>query len=134
MTKSCLNDVWKELNWVEITHSIMHYLFAIDILHKKNWYARWTDIAQELKVTPWSCSVALKNLIKKWLIQEDVNRFVFLSKNWKDIVEKWVYKRDILVNFFEKKLNLDKEIAQTNACKIEHLLWDEVIEAISKMK
>lgn len=134
MNNHCLNDVWKELNWIEITHSIMHYLFAIDTLHKKNWYSRWVDIAQELWVTAWSCSISIKNLIKKWLIQEDDNKFLKLSNNWKEIVEKWLYKRNILIDFFENKLNLDYQISQSNACKIEHLLSDEVIDAIKKIK
>jgi hypothetical protein len=45
--QNCLTSVWKQ-NSVEITHSILHYLFAIESLHQKNGYARGVDIAQNL--------------------------------------------------------------------------------------
>lgn len=55
--QKCLNDVWKELNTIEITHSMIHYLYAIDFLLKKNGYARGVDIANNLEITAGSCSI-----------------------------------------------------------------------------
>ncbi len=129
----CINNCWKYENNIEITHSIIHYLFSIDFLLKTSWYARWVDIAKNLSITPWSCSTALKNLIKKWFIYEDTNKFIFLTKLWEEIVEKANYKRNILLNFFKNTLSLNDNISNINACNIEHLLSDEVIEAIKKI-
>lgn len=131
--QNCLTSVWKQ-NSVEITHSILHYLFAIESLHKKNGYARGVDIAQNLWITAGSCSIGLKNLLKKELIKEDQNKMISLSKLWKDVVKKAEYNKEVLLDFFLNTLKLQKEIAQTNACKIEHLLWDEVIDAIKNLK
>jgi len=50
------------------------------------------------------------------------------------VVKKAKYKKEILLNFFINTLKLDEKIAQTNACKIEHILDDSVIEAIKNMK
>ncbi len=131
--QNCLTSVWKQ-NSVEITHSILHYLFAIESLHQKNGYARGVDIAQNLWITAGSCSIGLKNLLKKDLIKEDENKMISLSKLWKEVVKKARYNKEILLNFFINTLKLDENIAQTNACKVEHILSDEVIEGIKNMK
>lgn len=127
---TCVNDVWREENGVEITHSIIHYLSAIDDLHNKNWYSRAVDIANNLWITAGSCSIGLKNLLKKWLIKEDENKFIFLSDLGKEVLQKAVFKRDILCNFFAKKLWVPAEKAFINACKIEHILDDEIIQKL----
>lgn len=128
----CLNNVWKEHKWVEVTHSIIHYLYAIDFLLKKQWYARAVDIANNLEITPGSCSISLKNLLKKWFIKEDENRFILLSNMWKSVVEKALGKRKTLMDFFQNKLWIENKKAEINACNIEHLLDDEIIEKLQK--
>lgn len=59
------NQVWKEFEENEITHSVAHYLMAIDELHKDFGYARAVDIAKELEISAASCSNGLKSLLKK---------------------------------------------------------------------
>jgi len=127
-----LNEVWKEYDEWEVTHSILHYLFAIDELHRNKWYARAVDIANNLNITAWSCSISLKNLLKKNLILEDENKFYSLSNKWKKIVKETIEKREVLYNFFHDKLWLDKNISNINACKLEHLIWTEVIKKIKE--
>ncbi len=131
--QECLNSVWRE-NTIEITHSMLHYLFAIEELRKKNGYARGVDISNHLWITPWSCSIGLKSLWKKWLIIEDSNKMISLSQSGQEIIKKAKYKKEILLNFFIDILKLDENTAQTNACKIEYILSDEVIEALEKFK
>jgi DtxR family transcriptional regulator, Mn-dependent transcriptional regulator len=60
-----INDVWKKYEEHEITHSIVHYLFSIDALLTEKGYARAVDIAKMLGITPGSCSISLRKLIKK---------------------------------------------------------------------
>jgi len=131
---NCNNDSWKELEAIEITHSIIHYLYAIDYLHKTNWYARRVDITKNLSITAWSCSISLKNLLKKWLIIEDENRFIFLSDLWKEVVLKANHKREVLLDFFQNKLWLSPIISSSQSCKLEHVINDEIIEKILKIK
>lgn len=128
-----INDVWKEFWNIEITHSIIHYLFAIDFLVKNKWYCRAVDIVNNLWITAWSCSISIKNLIKKDLIIEDENKFIKLSDKWEYITKKAIYKRNILNDFFIS-IWLNKDTAQSEACKIEHLLLDEVVEKIKDFR
>lgn len=130
---SCNNTSWKEIDSVKITHSIVHYLYAIDYLHKTNWYARAVDIAKNLSITAWSCSISIKNLLKKWFIIEDENKFIFLSNLWREIVSKANYKREVLLDFFHHKLWVDLPLATVQSCKLEHLIDMKIIEKIKNI-
>ena len=129
---SCINDVWKDYEWIEITHSIIHYLFAINQLVSEKWYARAVDISNNLNITAGSCSISIKNLLKKWFIKEDENKFIKLSTKWNKIVKSALYKREVLINFFQNNLWLNEDISNSEACKIEHLISDEVINKIKE--
>lgn len=120
------NLFWKEFESVEVTHSSVHYLFAIDKLLWQNGYARAVDISKELNITAWSCSIWLKNLLKKWFIIEDDNKFVRLSKKWEKIKVIVNNNREIWIDFFINNLWLSKDEAAKNACKLEHLIDPEV--------
>lgn len=86
-----------------------------------------------LGITPGSCSISLKKILKKGLITEDENKFLQLSQDGKNIVEKTKHTRGILIDFFTKNLGIDPEEAEINACKIEHLISDEIVEKLEKL-
>ncbi len=86
-----------------------------------------------LGITPGSCSISLKKLLKKEFVSEDENKFVILTQAGKDIVEQTKHTRAILIDFFTNKLNVDEKEAEINACKIEHLISDEIVEKIQKL-
>lgn len=124
--------VWKDYDKSDITHSVVHYLFAIDELCSSQWYARAVDIAKRLDVTAGSCSVSLKSLLKKWLIIEDENKVVKLSLHWEEVVKRIAHTRNIFFTFFHEKLWVSKSVATANACKIEHLIDSEVTTSLEK--
>jgi DtxR family Mn-dependent transcriptional regulator len=132
MTHS-INQFWREFDDTEITHSIAHYLLSIDALLSEKGYARGVDIANALSITAGSCSIGLKSLQKKWYIQEDESKFISLSTTGKTIVSTVLWNRDILSRFFMTKLGLPRDIATTNACKIEHLIDSEVVDGMAKL-
>ncbi len=126
------NSVWKEFEENDITHSATHYLFAVEELLTSNWYARAVDISKKLDITPWSCSIWIKSLLKKWLLQEDENKFIKLTKHWQEIVERARKNRELFTKFFMQNLNVDEKNAVINACKIEHLIWEEITLGLDK--
>lgn len=128
--KKEIHAVWKQFEENELTHSATHYLLAIHDLLETNGYARMIDVSKKLEITPGSCSVWLKNLLKKWLIEEDDNKFIRLSKNSQKIVTDTLYARKVLIKYFIKTLWVDEEMAVINACKIEHLLDISIIKKI----
>ena len=126
------SSVWKDFDKNEVTHSVTHYLFAIDSLVKDNGYARAVDIAKKLDITAGSCSTWIKGLLKKWLAVEDENKFLKLSSHGKEIVEKIGKTRKIFETFFIKNLWVSKALATSNACKIEHLIDEEITDLLAK--
>lgn len=115
-------QVWKEYEDHEITHSMAHYLMAIQDLLKRQGYARVTDVARELEITPGSASVSLKALKAKGFVSEDQNRFLGLTEVGEKVAhDVHVANRSFIV-FFNELLGVDPEQASIDSCKIEHLV------------
>jgi len=72
-------DVWREFEHNEITHSGAHYLMTVQQLIEDQGYARVSDVAREMHITPGSASIMIKSLREKGYLEEDRNRFLKLS-------------------------------------------------------
>ncbi len=117
-----MNDVWKSFAANEITHSMAHYLTTLHKLHEDRGYARVSDVARELEVTKGSVSTQMKHLKEKGFVIEDENRFLLLTSEGDSIAREVMHNREIIIHFFQKVLGVDPVQAETDACKIEHLL------------
>lgn len=126
------SQVWKEFEENDISHSAAHYLLAIDELHEDPWYARAVDIARELDITAGSCSTGLKALLKKWLIEEDKNKFILLSETGRNIVDKIKQNRELFIQFFHWILGAKQDESVITACKIEHLISPHITRKLKK--
>jgi DtxR family Mn-dependent transcriptional regulator len=125
-----MKDVWKKFDETEPSHSSIHHLMAIYQLHKKNGYARGIDVAHFLNITRGSVSITLTRLKDKEYINEDENKFYCLTDEGQRIVNSVLSKRHILERFFTEVLQVPDEIAEIDACKIEHLLSNETGEKL----
>ena len=124
-------DVWKEFEDNQITHSAAHYLMAIKQLLEDYGYARVTDIAKSLNITRGSCSISLKPLKKRGLVVEDENRFLKLIEEGQRLAELVELNDKLLELLFGEVLGVDQDQAEIDACKIEHLLSIEVSTRLS---
>lgn len=115
-------ETWKKFDDVELTHSSVHHLMAIHTSIKDNGYARGIDIAKHLDITRGSVSITLRKLIEKQYIVEDENKFVKLTEFGKQYVESVISQRRTLILFFAEILDVPKQTAEADACRIEHLL------------
>ncbi|MBI4584817.1 MAG: metal-dependent transcriptional regulator [Planctomycetes bacterium] len=115
-------NVWKSFAANEVTHSMAHYLTTLLDLHERRGYARVTDIAKELDVTKPSVTVQLKQLKEKGMVSEDENRHFRLTSEGQAIAREVIHNRQVLIRFFQNVLEVDPVTAETDACKIEHLL------------
>ena len=123
-------DVWKQFEENNITHSAAHHLIAVQELRKQRGYARVTDVAKHLNITTGSASTNLKNLKNKGLITEDENRFLVLSEEGGRLAEA-VKRRKILLNkLFVDVLSVDQSQAEIDACKTEHLISPETTKKL----
>ncbi len=116
------NEVWKEFEDNQLTHSAAHYLMTIHELLESQGYARVTDIAKRLNITRGSCSISLKPLKKRGLVVEDANKFLSLSEEGRRLAIIIERNDELLETLFRDILGVEAEQAEIDACKIEHLL------------
>lgn len=130
MSNNMAADTWKEFKENELTHSMAHYLMAVRDLIDESGYARIVDISRRLNIARSSASIGLKALVEKGLIAEDTNKFLHLTEQGRCLADGIVGKKIVLKRFFEDILNISPDLAEVDACKIEHLVS---IETISRM-
>ncbi len=108
-----------------------NYLETILMLSKKRPVVRSVDIANELGFKKSSVSIAMKNLREKEHITVTEEGFIYLTESGKKIAEM-VYERHEVISECLVKLGVPKEIADEDACRMEHILSDESFDAIKK--
>ncbi len=111
--------------------SIEDYLETILSLQKKLGQVRSIDIANEMNFSKPSVSVAMKNLREKDYILIDPSGYITLTEIGKKQAEDVLEKHTILSNWLIS-LGVNKEIAQEDACRMEHDISDESFSAIKK--
>ena len=120
-----INQVWKSFAEHEVSHSAAHYLTTLHELHERRGYARVSDVAKELGVTKGSVSVQMRHLREKGWVIEDENRHLQLTEMGRSVALDVMHNREVLVEFLRSVLGLSGEQAETDACKLEHLVSPE---------
>ncbi len=112
--------------------SAENYLETILILSKKRPVVRSVDIANELGFKKSSVSIAMKNLREKEHITVTEEGFIYLTDSGKAIAEK-IYERHEVLSAALEKLGVPREIADEDACKMEHVLSTESFSALKEL-
>lgn len=117
----------------KLTTSLEDYLEAILFLEGKNRVARVKDIAEYLSVQMPSVTGALKTLRSKELVEYERNSFINLTKEGLKIAKSIRKRHDILHDFLKEILLLPEEIADDEACKIEHAIDQSTASRINNL-
>ncbi|MBC7110318.1 MAG: metal-dependent transcriptional regulator [Archaeoglobi archaeon] len=116
----------------ELSKSVEDYLETILRIVKEKGYARVKDIAEELDVKPASVTEMLNKLSNEGLVNYEKYSGVTLTDEGRERAEKITRVHEML-----KKLliliGVPEEIAEEDACKIEHVLHEESIRRILKL-
>lgn len=123
MTRN-INDssYWREFENNDLTHSMAHYLMAIDSLRDNFGYARVTDVAEMLEVSRGAASMSISALKKRGWVTEDHNRFLLLTEEGESMAHLVEHNFTVLSTFFQEVLGVSKDVALGDACKMEHLM------------
>jgi len=105
------------------------YLETIHVLSQKLPVVRSLDIAEYMDVSKPSVSRAVGLLKDDGYITVEKSGFIFLTEKGKAVAEK-VYERHQLLTEALKRLGVSEDIAEQDACKIEHYLSEETFIAI----
>ncbi len=113
-----------------LTESMEDYLEAILELEKTQKVARVKDIADRLSLQRGSVSGALKNLEEKQLINYEPYSFITLTPKGKKIAEEVAHRHAVLKDFLLNVLQIDPLIAETTACRMEHVIDKTTVERL----
>mgnify|MGYP002860374510 CR=1 FL=1 len=117
---------------MNIHESAEDYLEKMLMLREKKGYIKSIDIARELGVTKPSVSYAVKNLREDGYITMDKGGEIHLLEKGEKIAANILGRHRLLCSVLEA-IGVSEENAHTDACKIEHDLSDETIDAIRKI-
>ena len=116
---------------MKIQESAENYLETILVLSKRIGAVRSIDIVNELNFTKPSVSIAMKNLRQSELIEVDTNGYISLLPAGLEIAQK-IYERHTLLTEWLIHIGVSSDTADTDACKIEHIISTESFLAIKK--
>ena len=116
---------------MKIKESAENYLETILMLEKRKGAVRSIDIATALEYSKPSVSVAMKNLRENGYIETSSDGYITLTDKGREIAVE-MYERHTMITRWLVSLGVPEEIAQDDACKIEHVLSAETFEAIKR--
>lgn len=105
------------------------YLEAILVLQKKLGMVRSVDVARHMEVSKPSVCHAVATLRDGGFLTMDEDGFLHLTDIGRDVAEK-IYERH---QFFTEQFiaaGVDPEIAERDACRIEHAISQDTFEKI----
>ena len=107
------------------------YLKAIFVLSKKIGEVHSVDVARYLGITKPSVSQAVSVLKKEGYLFMDSKRVLHLTEMGEEIAEK-VYERHCFFTSYLVSLGVDPQIAEEDACRMEHAISEESFEKIKQ--
>ncbi len=120
-------------NEITLTDSMEDYLEIISILGQKKKYVRVKDIAKEMKVKMPSVTSALKILAEKNLVRHEKYEYVELTEQGIIIANEIKDRHNLIAKFLIDVLKIEPDIAEKDACGIEHSVSPITIERLIKL-
>ena len=107
------------------------YLESILVLSQKNAPVRSMDVAKYLGVSKPSVSRAMAILKNGNYVRIDEQGYITLAEAGRKIAEK-IYERHVVLSKFLVGLGVNRQTAEEDACRIEHIISDEAFDIIKK--
>lgn len=108
------------------------YLETILILEKRNGHVRSIDVARELNFSKASVSRAVGLLKDDDFITVDASGYIELTGKGTRKAKDIYNKHEVLTSFFTNVIKVSPEIAEEDACKIEHVISKDTFQGIER--
>ncbi|MCA1927189.1 MAG: metal-dependent transcriptional regulator [Calditerrivibrio sp.] len=115
----------------ELTKSLEDYLETILILENKEGGARVTSIAKRLNVKKPAVTSALRMLSDKKFVIYTPYKVVKLTDEGRKLAESVLKRHQVITKFFVELLNIPENVAENDACKIEHVISEYTFNRLS---
>ena len=122
--------VWRAFDANEITHSAAHYLLAVARLSAAGGTPRAADVARFLGVSRAAVSLQLRALQQQGLVAVGGGQVLRVTTAGADLAARVTSKRTVIRTLLAEVLGVTPEVAETDACKAEHLLSGEAAAAL----
>ena len=117
-----------------LSASLEDYLEIICNLLETSQSVKAVEIAKKLNISRASVSEALTKLAEKDYIIYEGHKGITITEKGLKKAQAVIDKHNTLTTFFTDILNLEKEEAISNACKVEHVISDELFEKLKQFK
>lgn len=116
---------------MKVMESAENYLETILMLKASKGNVRSIDVANELGYSKPSVSVAMKRLREKGQIVVEESGNIELTDAGREIAEK-IYERHTLLTTLLEEIGVSPEVAEEDACRVEHYISDETFARIKE--
>jgi DtxR family Mn-dependent transcriptional regulator len=115
----------------DLSGKLEDYLEAMLELEEEDRPARVKDISQALSVHKSTVTSALRNLSEKGLVNYHPYEIARLTPKGRKIAREVTRHHKVIRRFLKEVLFLDDETAEQNACRMEHVVDQEVLERLT---
>jgi len=116
-----------------LSAALQDYLEAILELDREKGAARVRDIAAALSVHKSTVTAALKSLSERGLVNYVPYELVSLTAEGRQIAEEVTAHHGMIRRFLEDILLVDENVSEKNACRMEHVMDDEVVSRLGHL-
>ena len=114
----------------ELSESLEDYIEIVFNLISEHKVARVRDIAKAKNVKMSSVVSALKRLDNEKLINYEAREYVELTEAGNDLAKRLTRRHNFLTRFLVAILQVDPQIAESDACSIEHSISSETMSRL----
>jgi DtxR family Mn-dependent transcriptional regulator len=126
-------DVMDQIKYVKDYSTFeQEYVELIYSLQKNNPVARIKDIAQLRDVASPTVTVAVDRLRKAGLVEHEKSGYVTLTEEGLALAKRLERRHTLLLEFLNHVLGVEADIAELDACNIEHILHKKSIDSLEK--
>ena len=114
-----------------LTSVMEDYLEAIFDLDQEKKFIRVKDIAKRMDVKMPTVSSMLKTLNGRGLVNYEKYEYVELTKDGEDVGKEMRRRHEVLLKFLTEILEIEFDIANAEACKMEHTLSSATLDRLT---
>ncbi len=115
---------------MSVSPAMEDYLETILLLERQGGAARVTDVANRMGVAKSSVHTALHNLSDKGLLIQEHYGTIHLTEEGARVAAGIYSRHKALVSFFEHIVGVGSDVAERDACAVEHVLSNESMAQI----
>ena len=116
-----------------LSSGLEDYIEAIYVAYLSQTPLKGAELARKLNISRASVSEALAKLVAKELIKYNSYEAIALTPKGIEEAKKVYAKHHTLKEFFETVLLISPEEAGENACKIEHIVSENILNKMIKL-